>query len=90
MRTIWWIATLFVLMGAFAASALFYRRGSVRGMQAVAIIVVVYAFILAALWGMESHFVRLPTVQIPRAAKRIIRTQRLVIVSRIGDAQHRR
>jgi hypothetical protein len=72
MRTAWWIATALVLVVTVGASIIFSRRGAIAAAQAAAIAFLGYALVFTALWGMASHFIRYPEVDVPRPAKRIL------------------
>lgn len=72
MKTAWWIATALVFVGSIGASVLLSRRGAIAAAQAIAIAFLGYALIFVALWGMSSHFIRSPEVDVPRPVKRIL------------------
>ncbi|MDT4968519.1 MAG: hypothetical protein QOJ64_3256 [Acidobacteriota bacterium] len=72
MRTGWWIATALVLLVCIGGSTLLARRRSISAAQAVAIAFLAYAMVFASLWGMASHFIRYPEVDVPRPVKLIM------------------
>lgn len=71
MRIAWWVTSAFALI-AVVASVRLSRRGSIPAAQAVAIATLVYVLVFTSLWGMKSHFIRYPGVEIPRPVNRIM------------------
>jgi hypothetical protein len=72
MRTAWWIATAIVIVTSVVVSILLLRRKAFSAAQAVAIVVLGYAAVFTGLWGMASHFIRYPEVEVPRSVKPIL------------------
>ena len=72
MRTAWWVATALALVCSIGGSILLSRRRAVAAAQGVAIAFLGYAMVFVSLWGMASHFIRYPEVDVPRPAKRIL------------------
>lgn len=71
MRIAWWIASAFALI-AVVASVLLSRRRLGPAAQAAAIAVLAYVLKFTSLWGMKSHFIRYPGVDVPRPVNRIM------------------
>lgn len=71
MRIAWWVSSAVALI-AVVASVRLSRRGFVPAAQTVAIAALVYVLVFTALWGMKSHFVRYPGVEVPRPVNRML------------------